>query len=208
MVDAKGFWDKAAAKYAKNPIKDMASYEATLERVRAHLTPETDALEIGCGTGTTALKLAGAANYITATDISGEMIAIAQGKAASEGVQNIDFVNATLSDHPFAEGQFGAVMAFNLLHLIEDLPEALARAHALLKPGGLFISKTVCLGEQTPLYRVLLPVMQLFGKAPYVRFFKTAELDDAIAEAGFDLVETGYYPEKARSRFVVARKKA
>ena len=30
------FWDKRAEKYAQQPIKDTASYEKTLERVRAH----------------------------------------------------------------------------------------------------------------------------------------------------------------------------
>jgi ubiquinone/menaquinone biosynthesis C-methylase UbiE len=207
LVEAAAFWDKTAEKYAKAPIKDMAAYEATLARVRAHLTPETEALEIGCGTGTTALKLAGAAKYITASDISAEMIAIAQGKAASEGVLNVDFLKATLDDHPFTEEQFGAVMAFNLLHLIEDIEGALRRVHGLLKPGGLFISKTACLGDRMVLFRLLLPVMQAFGRAPYVRFFKTAELDGMIEAAGFELIETGYYPEKARARFVVARKR-
>lgn len=206
MIAPAKFWDRTAAKYAKGPIKDMAAYEATLERVRAHLTPETEALEIGCGTGTTALKLAGAAKYITASDISGEMIAIAQEKAAKEGVRNVDFLQATLDEHPFAEEQFGAVMAFNLLHLIEDLEGALGRVRGLLKPGGLFVSKTVCLAELTPLFRVMLPVMQAVGRAPYVRFLKTAELDAMIEAAGFTIIETGYYPEKSRSRFVVAKK--
>ncbi|WDI31108.1 class I SAM-dependent methyltransferase [Hyphococcus flavus] len=207
MVAPAKFWDKSAAKYAKSPIKDMASYEATLERVRAHLSREMEVLEIGCGTGTTALKLRGAVKFFTATDISGEMIAIAKEKAGAEGAENADFLTAAMDDHPFAPEQFDAVMAFNLLHLIEDVDGALAAIHGLIKPGGLFISKTVCLGELTPLFRLLLPVMQLFGRAPYVAFYKTEELDNKITSAGFEMVETGYYSEKSRSRFVVARKR-
>jgi len=206
MSEAAAFWDKNAARYAKSPVKDMAAYEATLERVAAHLTPETEVLEIGCGAGTTALKLAGAAKYVTATDISERMIAIAQGKVASEGVQNVDFLKASLDDHPFAEGQFGAAMAFNLLHLLKDVPGALARIHALLKPGGLFISKTACLSERGFVFPLIVPVMRVFGLAPHVTFMKTAELDGMISAAGFEIIETGYYPEKARARFVVARK--
>lgn len=207
LSDPKNFWDRAAAKYAKSPVKDMAAYEATLERVRAHLTPDMEALEIGCGTGTTALKLAGAVKNLTATDISTEMIGIAEEKAQNENAQNVRFTQTTLDTHPFAAEAFDAVMAFNLLHLIEDLPAALSAVRGLLKPGGLFISKTPCLAERSRLIALLVPVMRFFGKAPYVNFFDTEELDRFIREAGFEIVETGYYPEKARSRFVVARKR-
>jgi ubiquinone/menaquinone biosynthesis C-methylase UbiE len=52
------FWDRIARKYAADPIADMAGYEATLQRVQGLLSTEQDVLEIGCGTGTTALRLA------------------------------------------------------------------------------------------------------------------------------------------------------
>jgi ubiquinone/menaquinone biosynthesis C-methylase UbiE len=45
----------------------------------------------GCGTGTTALKLAPSLGRIMATDISGEMIAIAREKARAEGCGNATF---------------------------------------------------------------------------------------------------------------------
>ena len=52
------FWDRIARKYAADPIADAAGYEATLRRVQALLSANQDVLEIGCGTGTTALRLA------------------------------------------------------------------------------------------------------------------------------------------------------
>lgn len=52
------FWDRIARKYASDPIKDTAGYERTLARTRELLTHTDTVLEIGCGTGTTALKLA------------------------------------------------------------------------------------------------------------------------------------------------------
>ena len=45
-------------RYAKARISDPAGYEAGLERVRSHLGPEMRVLEMGCGTGMTARKLA------------------------------------------------------------------------------------------------------------------------------------------------------
>ena len=74
------FWDRTSRKYAKAAISDQAGYERTLERTRALLGPDDRVLELGCGTGTTALRLAGDVQSYCATDISAEMIAIAEKK--------------------------------------------------------------------------------------------------------------------------------
>ena len=81
----------------------------------------------------------------------------------------------------------------------------MARACALLKPGGLFISKTPCIGGKW-YFRPIIGAMQLIGKAPYLRYLKVDEYDALIRAAGFEIVETGLYPPTAPSRFVVARK--
>lgn len=47
---------------------------------------------------------------------------------------------------------------------------ALAKIHRLLKPGGFFISSTVCLAEGMWLLRPVIPVLQWLGRAPYVSF--------------------------------------
>ena len=52
------FWDKSARKYAAAPIKDMEGYDRTVDRTRQLLRDTDTVLELGCGTGTTALKLA------------------------------------------------------------------------------------------------------------------------------------------------------
>ena len=49
--------------------------------------------------------------------------------------------------------------------------------------------------------------MGLFGKAPKtLRYLSPEQLDKAVADAGFDIVETGLYPAKSHNRFIVARK--
>ena len=86
------------------------------------------------------------------------------------------------------------------------MPATLRRLHDLLKPGGLFISKTVCLAERGFYLRPLVALMQMVGRAPYVDFVSIADIDAAITRAGFEIGETGLYPPGAPSRFVVARK--
>jgi ubiquinone/menaquinone biosynthesis C-methylase UbiE len=202
------FWNRAARKYATDPIKDMRGYERTLDRI-SHLVSSSDTvLEIGCGTGTTALRLAPSVSRMIATDVSSEMIAIAREKATAQACQNVEFSVATVERAPGPDGAYDAVLAFNLLHLIADRPAALARVHRLLKPGYLFISKTSCLSEMNPLIRVAVWVMQFVGKAPYVSFFSATELEAEIADAGFAIVQRerhGSEPKDARI-FIVARK--
>jgi 2-polyprenyl-3-methyl-5-hydroxy-6-metoxy-1,4-benzoquinol methylase len=199
------FWDRRAASYAKKPVPDEAAYERTLERVRARLTPDTRVLELGCGTGSTALRLATSAREILATDYSAEMIAIGAAKARASNVTNVRFRQWSPDDLAFAPESFDVVMAMNFLHLIDDLPALLARVHELVRPGGLFVAKTPCLGDQGFALRVLIPLLRAFGLAPYVNFVTERSLTADVASAGFAVEETGMYPEKSRSFFVVAR---
>lgn len=206
MSNAEAFWDRMAAGYAKRPVKDMDAYNRTLERTRSYLSRDDKVLEIGCGTGTTALRLADGVKHITATDISSNMIEIARGKARDQAAENVSFVQATLSDHTFEKASFDAVLAFNIFHLLRDIPAATREIRELLAPQGVFISKTPCLAEKNNLLRVPIFLMKTLGFAPYVKFLKVRELEDLIAAEGFQVIETGDYPVSPQSRFVVARK--
>lgn len=201
------FWDRAARRYAAQPIADLPAYEKTLQRTRAWLNKDSRVLEIGCGTGSTALLLAANAGHITGSDISQEMIAIASEKRASGGPENTDFIVATPFDTRFDADAYDAVLAFNILHLLEDMPAALTRLGSLIKPGGLLISKTPCLGDMGIWLRVLIPVMRLLGKAPPVSFFSKKALLSAIENAGFAIEESGLHAGKGHGLFIVARRK-
>ena len=202
------FWDRAARKYARSPISDMAGYERTLERTRGWLKASDVVFEFGCGTGTTALKLAPSVARIVASDISAEMIAVAREKAEAENCTNVEFAVATPDTAPWADASFDAALGFNILHLVADRAAALRGVHLLLKPGGLFISKTPCVGEMGVFIRLLLPPMQAFGLAPYVAFFTAAELERDIVAAGFEIVARERHASRGKDRrpFLVARK--
>lgn len=206
MVAAAKFWDKHAEKYAQRPIKNVDAYEQTLERTRAYLSKTDRVLEIGCGTGGTAVKLAGDAGHITGSDISPAMIGIARGRVEGQGKENVTFTCGDACDLDFKNGTFDAVMAFNLLHLLPDMEGTVAQTHALLKPGGYFISKTACLRDMSPLWRPLIAVMQTFGFAPFLRRLSKSDVDEMIEAAGFEIVEGRSFPGAPESWFVVGRK--
>lgn len=211
MQDAAKFWDKTAPSYAKSPIRDMDSYTYTLNRTRSYLKPTDKVLELGCGTGSTALLLAENAAHITASDLSEKMIQVGREKALEQGISNVSFVHSDVLGNAIDDGPYDAVLAFNLLHLLHDPKAAISRVSALLEPGGLFISKTVCTpGADLPLrFRLLLlllPVMQWIGKAPFVNFMEIEELEAIIREAGFEIMEAGNHPAAPPSRYIVAKK--
>ncbi|MGF1659996.1 MAG: class I SAM-dependent methyltransferase [Rubrimonas sp.] len=209
MADGSKFWDRIADRYAARAIRDAGAYDAAIARTRAHLKPCDHVLELGCGTGTTALRLADAAARIDATDFSTRMIEIATGKARAAGVASVAFSRADLTDPAAAPGPYDAVLAFNLLQLMPDLPAALALIAARVKPGGVFVSKSVCLGEPGwRRARIVVGALRAVGIAPPLRFLRITALDAAIERAGFEIVERGMFPERPPGRFLVARRVA
>ena len=114
LATSSRFWDRRAASYAKKPVPDEDAYARTLERVRAYLSPSASVLELGCGTGTTALALAPSARDILATDYSAEMIGIATAKAGAAGVTNVRFRQSTPEDPAFTTGSFDVTGEFKL----------------------------------------------------------------------------------------------
>lgn len=208
-ADAAKFWDKIAPKYARDPIKDMASYELTLNKTRGYLAAEHTVLEIGAGTGATALLLAGDCAHITATDLSTKMLEVGRQNAAKDGVDNVTFAQRRAEDMP--DGPFDAVLAHNILHLVEDLPAVLARAYSVLKPGGVIVSKTFVkpksgLHLEYRVMKLVLPLMQFLGKAPFVGFHTREDLEEAFRVAGFEILESGHFPAGQERLYTVARK--
>ncbi len=205
------FWDKVARKYAAEPIADMAGYETTLRRVQGLLSTGHEVLEIGCGTGSTALRLAPCTRRFVATDVSPNMIAIAREKLEAQPMPALSFAVADADAPACGDGAYDAVLAFNLLHLVSDLDHALAQVVQALRPGGLLISKTACISEMNPLIPWLaLPLMRAIGKAPHVLCFDARQLQSAIVRQGLDIVSVERHGTKGKDIrvFIVARKPA
>lgn len=202
------FWDRSSRKYAKGAIADPAGYERTLERTRTLLGPSDRVLELGCGTGTTALRLSGRVSDYLATDISTEMIAIAKERVAATPIPGLAFRAAT-AEALTPDAGFNAVLGFNYLHLVRDLPGTLRHIHGLLAPNGVFISKTPCVGEMNPLIRLIVPAMRAVGFAPYAGIFRVAELSRQIEAADFDILATENHATKGNDHrpYIVARKR-
>lgn len=200
----KDFWDRIAEKYAQNPIADEKAYRAKLNLTRDHLTPEARILELGCGTGSTAILHSPYVAHIDAIDLSSEMIRIAKKKAEKAQITNIEFAQKDIADIPADNAQYDVILGLSILHLLRDYQAVLGKVHALLKPGGVFISNTACIADMG-FWRLLLPVMQMVGKAPYVQVFTSQRLIAAQEAAGLQIMHQ-WQPKKRAAVFMVAKK--
>ena len=207
MTRHERYWDRMAKRYAEMRIRDAGAYVRTIERTAAWLSPAGSVVEFGCGTGTTALRLAPSVRRFDATDFSAAMIEIANGKAQAQQAGNLTFRRADIFDPTAVAGPYDAALAFNFLQLMADLPAALAAVERRLKPGGLFVSKSVCLGENGwRTARAVVRGLKALGVLPPIRFLTIAALEGAVEDAGFEILERGLFPERPPSRFLVARK--
>jgi ubiquinone/menaquinone biosynthesis C-methylase UbiE len=207
MADA-AFWNGIAARYAAQPVGNPDAFERKIAVTQALMSPEDVVLGIGCGTGSLALRLAGNAQEVHGLDISAEMIRIANGKRDAAGADNVHFHVGAFDQGftRFGDGSLDGLLAYSILHLVDDHRAALAQIFRLLKPGGYFVSSTVCLGGSWVPYRLILWVMRLFGKAPLVTIMKATTLIADMEAAGFVDIETPAVGAGSTIAFVTARK--
>jgi SAM-dependent methyltransferase len=122
----------------------------------------------------------------------------------------VKFNRTTVFDENYREGSFDVILTFAILHLLEDPRKAVNRIHDLLKPGGLLISVTPSLGEQmaakTRLQFFFFQALMKVGLFPRVIRFQFPDLEDIIADGGFQIIETEKMYHEMSSFYIVARK--
>jgi 2-polyprenyl-3-methyl-5-hydroxy-6-metoxy-1,4-benzoquinol methylase len=196
-------WDTPGVSLGENDLK-------VVEKTKTYLNTSAVVLDYGCATGSIALELAGSVKVVHGIDLSSKMIEIAGRKAEERAIKNIDFRQATIFDKDLTKGSFDLILALNILHLLENPPQVLNRISQLLKPGGIFISATPCLGQRK-LVSLLInaPVFLLskIGVLPPVRFFSVPGLMAAITNEDFQIVEgENLSVHPITEYFVIARK--
>jgi len=201
------FWDLIASKYAASPISDRSAYETKIQKIKTFLTTEKVVLDIGCGTGTQCGDIANNVTQVTGIDISSKLLTIAQQRKAERKLTNVEFLQTSLFDARFQPESFDVVMAFYVLHFFEDTDAVFKRIYDLLKTDGLFISETACLGEQNKIIGKLLRFAGHLGLIPKINLLTTRQLEQALENAGFSLVDKTRFSNSSDSEFTLIAKK-
>ncbi|MFK8021270.1 MAG: class I SAM-dependent methyltransferase [Pseudomonadales bacterium] len=201
------FWDKKAQAYAKSVMSDETLYLKKLSETQNYLSKDMRVLEFGCGTGTTAIHHAPHVHHIDAIDISENMLNIGRERAKEENIGNISFTRGTLSEFNANTDSIDAVLGLNVIHLLPDRQAAISEVARILKPGGIFVSSTACLGgSYLRFIKLFVPIGKLLGLLPDVSVLTEAELTNDIVNAGFKIESQWHHSLKDISVFIIARK--
>jgi phosphatidylethanolamine/phosphatidyl-N-methylethanolamine N-methyltransferase len=199
----RAYWERHASRYDASfkaldrPLPRML--ELTAQAVRGC----ERVLEVAAGTGLVSAALAPVVGELVATDYAANMVARLQRRMTELQLGNVRCEAADIYALRFDAARFDAVVAANVLHLVPDLPGALASLRRVLEPGGKLIAPTF-LHDETKLSRLLSRLLALTG-FPGHRRLSAASLRRALEDAGFTIERAETIPGPFPIGFVAGR---
>ncbi len=145
-------------------------------------------LDLGCGGGHVSYRAAGFAEEVIACDVTPAMVAAVAATAAERGITNIRGVVGAAEALPFADAYFDAVLCRFTAHHWADLAAGLAEARRVAKPGALlvFIDTVAPADRRCDTH---LQAIEYLRDPSHARNYTVAELEIALAQAGFEIVD-------------------
>ena len=135
------FWDSVAGVYDLFVnVVNRRTHTALRKIVADLIQPGDCVLECACGTGLLTEVIAQRCARLTATDFAPKMLARAKKNCAAFG--NITFEQSDITALGYPNGSFDAVVAGNVIHLLDNPMKALAELDRVCKPGGRLIIPT------------------------------------------------------------------
>ena len=177
------FWDRVAGLYDTIELTNGKVYREMCAITRRLVPNGAKVLDCAAGTGELSVAAAKNADSVLCTDLSVKMLGNARRKAASRGIQNIEFEARNLFHLEDEDGTYDVVIAGNVRHLLADPQAAVRELYRVLKPGGKLLLPTI-----TPLNKepVLIKLYKLIGYAPEHEY-TPQEYKDMLCETGFDV---------------------
>jgi SAM-dependent methyltransferase len=135
-------WDRMAEVY---PQEIDRRFEPVVDGVVAWaaLNPGERVLDLGTGTGAVAERAApavGPGGEVVGLDISREMLALAERRAAERGLGNVRFLEGRAEAIPAPDASFDSVLASLSLMYVVDREAAAGEIARVLRPGGRLVA--------------------------------------------------------------------
>ncbi|MBI3775957.1 MAG: methyltransferase domain-containing protein [Gammaproteobacteria bacterium] len=154
MLSAIEPWDLVAAGYAETTMQMFAPYVD--EAIAAsHLKPGAAILDIACGPGTLALKVAREASVVHGIDFSAAMLDIFKQHAGRAGHKNIVMRHGDAQALPYADEMFDAAFSIFGLMFFPDRRKGFAEIHRTLKAGGSLAVTSWAPVSQSPAMQIM-----------------------------------------------------
>jgi ArsR family transcriptional regulator len=173
-AEKRSYFDRVAASFGDVPLPGR-TWEG-LARAALSLAPRARYADLGVGDGILTMMIAQVARSVTAVDLSQEMLSALLTRARSQGIENIETVEADIEELPLPDASHDVVVFSQALHHVDQPRRALREARRILVPGGrLLVLDLLAHGEEwvrDNLHHVHLG-------------FTEAELEGQIVQAGF-----------------------
>ena len=206
--EAPAFWNRRSEVFDKQVLSVYENaYRKTVKRSAAFLKKEDRVFEIGCGTGVATIPLSKYVKEITATYISENMIQKAREKAKNQSKDNIIFRTGELTEMEVEPESYDVVAAYNVLLYMKNQEEVLKKIYEVLKPGGIFLSATDCLGRNLSKDSVKKFWKSKLHLMPYVAFDTPISLMRKIQKNDFEVLEIVNLHKNPPNIFIAAKKK-
>ena len=180
-------------------------------------------VDLGCGTGTFALAVAGRCARVVAVDVSGVMLDRLRARVDAGQAGNVEPVRAGFLSYEHRGDPADVVYSRNALHQLPDLWKAVAvsRMADLLRPGGVLLLRDLVFSFNP---RELESHVEpwLAGAAPSPDAGWTAQeyethlreehstfswlLEPMLDRAGFDVLEVEHRDSRLYSRYACVRR--
>ncbi|MGH3427109.1 MAG: class I SAM-dependent methyltransferase [Terriglobales bacterium] len=142
----------------------------------------------GAGPALRALRPNAEVRYLAA-DLSPSMLRRARKRAASRGLDRVEFIEANAGDLPLPADSAELFLSFWGLHCFEDPPAALAEAARVLKPGARLVGSCFVRGDDSLRQRLLVRA----GSGDFGQVGTEPEVAAWLEAAGFE----AYKPDRS-----------
>jgi ubiquinone/menaquinone biosynthesis C-methylase UbiE len=96
-------------------------------------------LDVGCGTGSSALPAAeavGPDGSVVGVDLSDRLLERARTKASGRGLMNVDFIEADMSALGYPDDEFDAIISVFSIFFVPDMEGLVRELWRMVRPGG------------------------------------------------------------------------
>lgn len=159
---------------------------------RARIEAGNRILDVGCGTGASALpaaELAGTSGEVIGVDAAQNMLVHAREKAAAQGLANVRFELADMAKLDFPDAHFDRIVSVFAIFFLEDMAAHLRDLWRMLRPGGRLVVTTWGPRAFQPCAGIFADCAARFGYVspsppPWERLNEGEKLKRLFAEAG------------------------